>query len=145
MLVITGEILLTMNTSAPRLKILVGHVAVDSVDEGHHGNHRRHADDDAEQRQRRAQLVRPQGRAGRSDGFAVFMRAARQSTVVSSQDKTDVAQSSGANPGKLLTLRLTTEDRSIYNESVGSRTGRSLSLLHAAAEESPNSAEQCAG
>jgi len=32
-----------------------------------------------------------------------------------------------------------------YNESVGSWTGRSLSLRQVAGEESPNSTEQCAG
>jgi hypothetical protein len=38
--------------------------------------------------------------------------------------------------------RLTAEDFFPYNESVGSRTGRSLVARR---EESPNSAEQCAG
>ena len=38
----------TMNTSAPRLKIFVGDVAIDSGDEGHDRDHRGHADDHAE-------------------------------------------------------------------------------------------------
>jgi hypothetical protein len=40
---------------------------------------------------------------------------------------------------------LTTEDCFPYNDGVGSRTGRSLPPRHVAGEESPNSAEQCAG
>ena len=45
------------------------HVAIDAVDESDYGNNRSHADHDAQQRQRGAQLVRPQRLQRDADGF----------------------------------------------------------------------------
>ncbi len=47
--------------------------------------------------------------------------------------------------GCLKTAEVSSEVGIEYNEPVGSRTGRSLSPRQVVGEESPNSAEQCAG
>ena len=58
-----------MKTSAPRLKILLRHVAIDAADESDYGNHRSHANDHTEQGQCRAQLIGPKRLQRNADGF----------------------------------------------------------------------------
>src|SRR5580658_7364278 len=126
-----------------QIEYLLGHVVVDTGDEGDDGDNGSHSDDDAEQRQHRAQLVHPQRLQSDSNGFSDVhgtgfglrqersLSIARLRTSLTARES-QIRCEAVSRPAK---RKLKPESRSLkpespaiaYNDCVGSWTGRSLS------------------